>query len=333
MLTRRSFVGGSAAVGAAFAGGASFAQSLTPVQIVNSAGNLNLTLQELLRRQRFMESFGVEARTVNISDGSKVMASLLSGEQDICMFAGVGQVFPAIEKGAKIKIVAGATMTPDQAVYTANPSIRTVKDLKGKTIGVGALGSLLHVIMVALLRKHGVDPESVTFVNIGSSADVFRAIAAKKIDAGPSQLEIYFHQERFGVRALEDGKFWEEFPTATFQAAFTTEETIAKKRDAIVRTLAAYGKLYRFICLEKSFEAFSAAAQAATGRKDAEDAVDEWKFFQQYRTLATDLVIDPQRIRFLQDLNVLLGVQKSEMPFDQVADMSLARDALKLMAG
>ena len=66
---------------------------------------------------------------------------------------------------------------------------------------------------------------------------------------------------------------------------------------------------------------------------DAEDAVDEWKFFQQYRTLATDLVIDPQRIRFLQDLNVLLGVQKSEMPFDQVADMSLARDALKLMAG
>ena len=31
-------------------------------------------------------------------------------------------------------------------------------------------------------------------------------------------------------------------------------------------------------------------------------------------------------------INVLLGVQKNEMSFERVADMSLARDALKLMS-
>ena len=33
----------------------------------------------------------------------------------------------------------------------------------------------------------------------------------------------------------------------------------------------------------------------------------------------------------MQELNLSLGVQKTVLPFDQVCDMSIARDAIKLM--
>jgi hypothetical protein len=47
--------------------------------------------------------------------------------------------------------------------------------------------------------------------------------------------------------------------------------------------------------------------------------------------LATDLVLTEENFRYVQELNVELGAQKAVLPFGQVADMSLARDALKLL--
>ncbi len=49
------------------------------------------------------------------------------------------------------------------------------------------------------------------------------------------------------------------------------------------------------------------------------------------QTLAVNLVLDEERIQKLQKLNVQLGVQNAILPYDKVADMSLARDALKLL--
>ena len=35
----------------------------------------------------------------------------------------------------------------------------------------------------------------------------------------------------------------------------------------------------------------------------------------------------------MQEINLALGLQKRMLPYEQVADMSLAQEALKLMAG
>ena len=44
------------------------------------------------------------------------------------------------------------------------------------------------------------------------------------------------------------------------------------------------------------------------------------------------IALTPERINYMQQLNVTLGVQKSVMPLDKVADMSIARDAARLAA-
>ena len=298
------------------------------INVVNTSGNTNVVLATLLKQEGIFEQLGLEANILHVSDGSKLIGSLLSGEMDMCALSGFGQVLPAIEKGAKLKVLAGGSLLGLQGILTKNPAIKSVKDLEGRTVGTGSIGALLHQLVVALLRKKGVDEKKITFVNVGSSTDVFRAVVAGTIDAGPSEAWL---QGRFGTHMLEGGGFYTDLQEYTYQASYGSDRAIATKREAIVRTLAAYGKLYRFLGEAKSREPFVKAFAAATGKDNREEAEAQWQFYQDHRPFAVDLVLSQQRVRYMQDLNVSLGVQKSVLPYEQVCDMSLARDAVKLL--
>ncbi len=298
------------------------------INVVNTSGNTNVVLATLLKQEGLFEQLGLDANILHVSDGSKLIGSLLSGEMDMCALSGFGQVLPAIEKGAKLKILAGGAVRALQGILTKNPAVKTVKDLEGRTVGTGSVGALLHQLVVALLRKKGVDEKKVTFVNVGSSTDVFRAIVAGTIDAGPCEV---WQQGKFGTHMLEDGRFYADLQEYTYQASYGSDRAIATRRESIVRTLAAYGKLYRFLGEARSREPFVKAFATAMSKDDREEAQAQWQFYQDLRPFAVDLVLSEERVRYMQDLNVSLGVQKGVLPYEQVCDMSMARDAVKLL--
>jgi ABC-type nitrate/sulfonate/bicarbonate transport system substrate-binding protein len=184
---------------------------------------------------------------------------------------------------------------------------------------------------VALLRKHGVDITKVNFVNIGSSTDVFRAVVAKTVDAGPAELDYEEFESKYNVHGIADGKFWNELPQFTNQASYTSEQATRERRDVLVRTLAAYAKLYRFISSTQSKDAYISARATATGKNEPDEAIVQWNFFQTHASFATDLALSEERVRYIQELNISLGVQKAAIPYGQVTDMSIARDAIKLL--
>jgi len=330
MIDRRSLTLGAIAAAAAPAFGAR-AQEKLKIKIVNTQGNATVTLQELMRRKGYLQQFGIEPQITYVSDGSKLMGSLLSGENDICMFSGFGQVLTAIEKGAKLRIVAGAVQKPEHAFYTKRPEIRTVKDLAGKTIGTGSVGALLHAMSISLMRKYGVDTTGVRFVNIGSSVDVFRAVAAGTVDAGIAEIDVYDQQAKYGVHVIQEGDLWKELPDFTFQASYASERAISQNRAAIVGTLAAYAKLYRYLLTPESKNDFIEAQTAALGRADPAAAEWQWRFFRDTQVYASDLVLSPERVKWMQDLNFSLDVQKKILPYESVVDPTVARDALALL--
>lgn len=302
-----------------------------PVNIVNTASNTTFALQELLKQQGYLREFGLDATTLNVGDGVKLLGALLSGASDICLLSGFGQIFPAIDKGGRFKLIAGGGILPAHAVYSRNDAVKTLKDLEGKYVGCGAPGALLHQFMVAALRKHDVDLKKVQFVNIGSSADVFRAVAAGKVDAGPSLIDASAELEKYKVHVVAE--LWKEIPEFSWQGSYTTDMAIEKKRDELVRTLAAYAKLYRFISGPDSREPFIRAYTTAIKQADPAQAEIQWRFAQDNKAAySVDLVMSEERVRYMQQLNVDTGVQKTILPFDKVADMSLARDALKLLS-
>ena len=107
-------------------------------------------------------------------------------------------------------------------------------------------------------------------------------------------------------------------------------KAIAEKRDLLVRTLAGYGKAFRFVNSPASKSEYIKAYHDGVGPDTAEIATDEWNWLQQYKAYNVAIELTPERINYIQQLNVALGTQKAVMPFDRVADMSLARDAAKL---
>ncbi|MCQ8781565.1 ABC transporter substrate-binding protein [Mangrovibrevibacter kandeliae] len=303
-----------------------------PVNIVNTGSNATLVLQKLVENLGYFRDFGVETATINVQDGSKLIGSLLSGENDICMLSGFSQVLPAIEKGAQLKLVAGANILIAQALYTSNPHIKSVEDLRGKTIGTGAIGALLHQMVVALLRKHGVDPSEVQFVNIGSSGAVFKSVVAGRVDAGPAMTDVYDQQEKYGVRAIAD--FWSELPEYPYQGSYAGQQAIDEKRDGLVRVLAAYGKMYRFMMDDPRAEpAFMDAYRSVIGMGEEDQGEMMIRFTREKKTYARDLMLTPAQIDYMENLNLEFGIQKTKLPFDKVADLSLAKDAVALIEG
>jgi ABC-type nitrate/sulfonate/bicarbonate transport system substrate-binding protein len=328
---RRVLALGSASLTAACTPRLGGAGRSEPVTIVGTTGTLAATVQQLMKDQRFLEQMGLRPTFLNVADGTKVVSALLSGNADICAASGFNQVLPLIERGGSLKVLAGAETLLLYLMYSRRPDIRTVRDLEGRTVGVGPIGALLHSIVVALLRKNGIDPGKVKFLNVGSSADVFRAVAAGTVDAGPYELDYETRAGAQGVHGLSDGRFGDQLPDYTTQASYASERTIRERRDVLVRTLAAYARLYRFISSPRSRDAYVAARATASGKSEPEEALAQWTLFQDHPAFATDLVLPPARVDYMQALNVSLGSQKAIMPYEQVTDMSLARDALKLI--
>ena len=333
IVGRRAVVRGIAAGAASLPLGArlAVAQAKLPIDIISTQGNATATIQHLIKTRGILDQFGISANMITVNDSSKLMGGLLSGQSDVCMLSGFGAALVAIERGAKLKIVAGALIKPEHAFYSGKPGIKSVRDLAGKTIASGSPGALTYAMTVAILRKYGVDEKTVTFVNAGSTPDIFRMVSAGVVDAGIAEIDVYNQQAKYHVHVLDGGDLWTELPDFTYQASYTTDRAIAQKRDALVHTLAAYATLYRYLETPQSKDAYVAAQAAVVGKADPAEAAWQWQFFQQTQIYATGILLDEQRVQHMQELNVLMGVQKKILPYEQVTDMSLARDALKLI--
>lgn len=63
------------------------------------------------------------------------------------------------------------------------PSFKTVSELRGKKIGVTALGSSTNMVASLVLQRAGLKPEDVSFVGVGTAAAAVAAVRAGLVDA------------------------------------------------------------------------------------------------------------------------------------------------------
>ena len=115
----------------------------------------NLTVG-VAQTQNFFRQEGIEAEIIRMNPNVATMA-LVSGDIDYSTL--VGSVIGANLKGARLKMIAcSQDRTPLSLVSKA--AIRSVKELKGKTIGVGSYGSTPDIIARLVVKHYGVDPET-----------------------------------------------------------------------------------------------------------------------------------------------------------------------------
>jgi len=128
----------------------------------------------------FFKSEGLNAVVV-IMQNQVVVNGVLSKNVD---YGGTFSNFVgAALAGLPVRIVMSVMDGSDHVLVTS-AGIKRVEDLKGKIVGISSFGGTPHSEVVAILRKHGMNPEKdVTFLQIGGSSSRYQALESGSIHA------------------------------------------------------------------------------------------------------------------------------------------------------
>ncbi|MEX0804487.1 MAG: ABC transporter substrate-binding protein [Candidatus Binatia bacterium] len=192
---------------------------------------------------KIFEKYDIDSQLVLIASGSLMVQAMLGGELPIAGAAGSAAVDASLG-GADIVMFGSMVKVP--AFYImALPEIKTVDDLRGKTVGVTRFGSSTDFTMRYVLRKHGLEPgKDVTLIQTG---DLFAAAAmlrTRTIVAAPFSSPTNLRAEEAGARVLMNmGKAGVYFPHDAFMAR---RSFINANTDLVRRFLKAYSEaVYR----------------------------------------------------------------------------------------
>jgi NitT/TauT family transport system substrate-binding protein len=132
------------------------------------------TSEELLRAEGFTDIRFVELPLELMS------RQLAQGEVDF-VSAFSPQLLTAIDAGTQIAIIGGEHIGCFELF--AREGIRSIPDLKGKTVGINALGSPSHLFVSTMAAHVGLDPGKDIHWVTGASPKPMELFAAGKIDA------------------------------------------------------------------------------------------------------------------------------------------------------
>lgn len=303
--------------------------SATQLRVVSNPGLENATLNTLMAQQGYLRQFGANALIVEVPGATGPFDAIAAGAADVCMVSGYNMVLPRIAQGARVKIVGAGMRKCALTVFAKPDRIRTLADLKGKSVAVGPATGLLHMLMMQLLREADIDASQVNFVDEGSNDECHEAVVKGDADACCSSVSHL--NDNDGLVPISGGNMWEALPRCIFQTAYASESALRDKHEGMVAVMAAYGALYDYLMSPAAHDAFFEARRRAQKKFDKASAQAVWSFNQTQRPYSRDLSMTGNDIAYLQDMDIDLGTLKQKQPIDSVADMSAAKDAAKLL--
>ncbi|AKP67495.1 ABC transporter substrate-binding protein [Companilactobacillus ginsenosidimutans] len=152
----------------------------------------------------FFKKNGLKADLVaNPRDISDLEAGFASGKYDAQN--GDFQYLPAIQNGAQIKAVGGIHQGCIKLLVPKGSNITSVKDLKGKTIGIPAQGSTPQYVTSIALTHAGLDPKKDVTWKVFSTDLLAKAAEKGEVDAiGTVDPYAYQAQQESGFKAIID---------------------------------------------------------------------------------------------------------------------------------
>jgi ABC-type nitrate/sulfonate/bicarbonate transport system substrate-binding protein len=182
---------------------------------------------------------GLDLKIVNFDGGSKMIQGMTAGSIDIGDGAGTQMAFVA--KGVPMMAVCENTSTlPYQSIGVPYDSpIKTKEELKGKTIGVSASGSLTDWLAQELDRAEGWGPDGVKRVAIGTGAAPTAAFREHLIDAyiGGTTTFLTMEEKQVGRVLTPVSTYIGNIASGTL---FASNDLIKKNPDGLRAFLAAW---------------------------------------------------------------------------------------------
>jgi ABC-type nitrate/sulfonate/bicarbonate transport system substrate-binding protein len=196
------------------------------------ARDLNNFPPLLAEGKGFFRDSGLMPQLIQVRS-TVAVAGLLSGSIDyITAFStSIGRGL----QGAPLRGVLAMVAKPN-FYLVARPEIRTVTDLKGKIIGVGALASTNHTVTQKVLASFGIAPDDVTIIAVGDYPLRMAALKSGSIQATMAAPPAPAQAKEWGFNVLAYAADHVDLPLA---GLVTTTGKIKDSRSEVVAVVTA----------------------------------------------------------------------------------------------
>ena len=181
--------------------------SLVPVQaalaldeiLVSYAGpSITFLPAEVARQRGFFREQNLDAKLL-LTRSEVDRAALASGNIDYTLRA--GSTFVSAARGLPVKIVLLGTMRPFWGLVV-RPEVKTVAELKGKSMGVPGLLGSQQISAKFILKQHGLDPERDVIYRVVDTGTRIAAMVAGTIDSSMMDYGEAFRAKKAGFKML-----------------------------------------------------------------------------------------------------------------------------------
>ncbi|HEY3302949.1 MAG TPA: ABC transporter substrate-binding protein [Candidatus Binatia bacterium] len=162
-----------------------------------------------------------------------------------------GTVVPAVVQSRQPFKIVFTTLRTHYSLI-AQPQIRSVEDLRKKTIGIASIGSSNDLIMREILKSHGLDPlKDITYLGLGSSSvDRFAALVSGGVHATFLSAPFDSRAIEMGYRKVAKAIDYVRWPQAGLA---TTEEKIRRSPQEVEKMARAALKGLRFALSQRDY--------------------------------------------------------------------------------
>jgi NitT/TauT family transport system substrate-binding protein len=281
------------------------------VRIAVSSKSLGFLDTWAARERGFYRKYGLEAEIIAMRPPLTIGA-IQAREIDYAF--GASTILRGSVSGAPVRLVSLSLRTSFHTLV-ARPQVKSMADLKGRTIAV-TIGAADDFVTRHLLRRAGIDPREVNFVNMGGSDTRFPAMHLGKIDATALSLPFFIIAKRQGFNLL--GSASDVIDMATVGIGSSTHK-IQQEREQVKKMVRAQLDTLRWIKTQKAevvpfLQEFFALDESV--------AVESHAIYS--RLIIEDGKPLPEAIK-----TVLEQQGKPDLPLDRVVDTTVVEEVLR----
>lgn len=190
---------------------------------------------------------GLEIEELPIRDTLSAGVQSLLGVDLLIGFGNPLAVLQPVALGADI-VVIGSHVSFDQYGMAVGSSIAAVKDLKGKKVGVSALGARSDLIARVMLRRAGLDPsKDVEMVAAGLAPARALALSKDLVQGAPLNQDVAAEAQKLGIKILE----MKSVPVVT-DLLITTRGFIKRDADTVRRFMRGYAAAIQYFVSKRN---------------------------------------------------------------------------------
>jgi NitT/TauT family transport system substrate-binding protein len=184
---------------------------------------------------------GLNVEEIPIRDTLSAGVHSLLGVDLLIGFGSPLAILQPVASGADLTLIGSHVSFDDFGMGVGN-GIATVKDLKGKKVGVSALGSRSDLAARVILRRAGLDPaRDVEVVSAGLSPARALAVSKNLVQGAPLNRAVADQAKKLGIKILEVNAV----PVVT-DLLITTRSYVKREEEAMRRFMKGYASAIHY---------------------------------------------------------------------------------------